>query len=1159
MKIKVRKGFTLYGEKLKGTVLRAFIFLWCTNVFCLTMDKTFAQSNVIIEKDQSVTIYEVFKIIKQQTDLNFVYPRKFFKDSPDVQLKKGTIPVSKLLQQCLSNYNLDFELTNDNTIFIKEKTVVEVKAVQQKTISGKITDASGQPIPGVNVVEKGTTNGVQTDFDGNFSLKVKSDKAILVVSYIGFKSKEVVLNGQNKLSIKLDEDSAKLEEVVVVGYGSVKKKDLTGSIVSIGSEKLEGRSNGNVLQSLAGQATGVQITQSQGAPGMAPTIKVRGASSINAGTTPLYVIDGIPLEDNTTNSTDTGISAGSNLSYNRNPLNSINPNDIESIDILKDASSAAIYGSRGANGVVIITTKQGKAGKTKINATLETGFSHVNRKTDMMNASEFIAFNTAARNNSWATIVAANPSATRGNNVTVPVEFSDPIWLARIGNGTDWQDVVFRTAHNKNIQLSASGGNEKTQFMTSLGYMDSEGVVDRNTYDRINLRSNLKHKFNDNIRMGLNIGLSRVKEAPYGTGGKSDVVSLALQSDPFFPLYVETGSLGFKDPTSIWNTFSKYGFQLWHPYSLTREATAKKTTNISTVASFIEWDIIKDLTLKTSASSNIENTVHNFYWNAGQNWGYSGWVPAQADFKTLQSNNWISETTLTYNKTFNQNHNLNVLAGYSAQEQTLDTSTMTAGSFPNDLVHTLNAGVVNAGNTFSEDWSLVSYLARANYSYKGKYLASAAIRADGSSRFGANNRWGYFPSGSLAWRISEEDFLKEVAWINNLKVRLSYGATGNNQIPNYGSIGVLGYNSYVSSGTVNQGIYTSNFADKNLKWEKTGQTNFGVDFSALNGRIKFSGDIYYSKTKDLLLNVPIPILSGFSSTLTNIGELENRGYEVNLTTQNIDNKFKWSTDFNIFANRNKVLKLGVNDAPIDINVSSMTSRTAVGKPIGMYYGYVVDGVIMSKAELDSNAYPVWPGSEAGDPRVRDVNEDGKIDSNDRTYLGNYQPDFQWGLTNNFSFAGFELSVLLRGSQGGEILNHNARYLKSGVGGGNRNMYSVVNNYWKSDADPGDGKTPKPRMLPTTVRDFGSSYWVEDGSFVRIQNIRMGYNLPKSLVEKWKLSNVKFYINMENVHVFSDYLGYDPEGSTYQSGVMVGFDYGAYPNPFTATAGVNISF
>lgn len=1153
--------FLKFDLKMKLTTL--FLF---ASIFSMLANTGYTQSvSLNIENE---TVSKVIDNIEATTEYRFVYNTKFVDLKRKVSIKVKDEKIENVLTNLFYNTNTSFKIRNTQ-IILKEKSIAETVEPLSTTetleinqgfgVSGKVTDANGQPLMGANILEKGTSNGTQSDFDGNFSLTVKNPNAVLVISYVGFVTNEVNVSNQQNLTIILKEDAAALDEVVVVGYGSVKKRDLTGSVISVNAEKIEGRSNSNALQSLAGQATGVQITQSQGAPGLAPTIKVRGASSINAGTTPLYVIDGIPLEDNTTNSTDTGISSGGNLGFNRNPLNNLNPNDIESIDILKDASSAAIYGSRGANGVVIITTKQGKAGKTKINATLESSISHVNRKTDMMNASEFIAFNSAARNNSWATIVAENPSATRGLNITVPSEFSDPEWIERIGNGTDWQDVVFRTARSNNFQLSASGGSENTQFMASIGYLDSEGVVDRNTYDRINLRSNLKHQFNDHVRMGINIGLSRIKEAPYGTGGKSDVVSLALQSNPFFPLYVETGSLGFKDPNSIWNTFTKYGFQLWHPYSLTREATTEKIMNVSTITSFVEWDILDGLTLKTSASSNIENTEHNFYWNEGQNWGYSGWVPAQATFKTLQSNNWISETTLTYNKTFNENHNLNVLAGYSAQEQRLDTSSMTATNFPNDLVQTLNAGVVNSGETFSEEWSLVSYLARANYSYKGKYLASAAIRADGSSRFGANSRWGYFPSGSLAWRISEEPFLQDVSWVNSLKARLSYGVTGNNQIPNYGSIGILGYNSYVSSGTVSQGIYTTNFADKNLKWEKTGQTNFGVDFTTLNGRIRFSGDVYYSKTKDLLLNVPIPILSGFSSTLTNIGELENRGFEINLSSINIDSDFKWSTDFNIFANRNKVLKLGVNDVPIDINVSSMTSRTAVGKPIGMYYGYVIDGVIMSQAELDSNAYPVWPGSEPGDPRVRDVNNDGQIDSDDRTYLGNNQADFQWGLTNNFSYSGFELSVLLRGSQGGEILNHNARYLKSGVGGGNRNMYSVVNNYWKSEAEPGNGMIPKPRMLPTTVRDFGSSYWVEDGSFVRIQNIRLGYNLSEKIVEKMKLSNVKLYLNMENVHVFSDYLGFDPEGSTYQSGLMVGFDYGAYPNPFTATAGINISF
>ncbi|MCW0481864.1 TonB-dependent receptor [Gaoshiqia sediminis] len=1123
--------------------------------------QSYSQMTKVSVDLKQATIMDVFSAIEDQTDYQIAYNSNILDVSKKIDLRVENKSISEVLDLVLKNSAAQYEFVGRYVVISDSKgSDFDARTSQQtRTITGRVTNNEGMPIPGATIVVKGTTMGTITDVNGNFEINDVRAGAVLLVSFVGMKTQEIPTDGQNVVNVSLLEETIGLDEVVAIGYGTVRKSDLTGSVVSVGADKLKDRPYTNAMQTLAGQVSGVQITQTQGAPGLAPTVKVRGASSINAGTTPLYVIDGIPLEDNTTNSTSTGISSGSNMDFNRNPLNFINPNDIESIEILKDASSAAIYGSRGANGVVIITTKQGKAGKTKIEANYEFGLSKVLRETEMMNAQEWMEFQTAARNNSWATIVAANPSATRGLNVTVPVEFSDPAWIARIGNGTDWQDVLLRTALSHNVQVSASGGNEKTQFMVSAGYLDSEGVVDQNTYDRINLRSNIRHKFSDRFRLGLNMGFSRAQEAPHGTSGKSDVVSLALQSDPIFPLYVETGSLGFKDPTSIWNTFVKYGLQLWHPYSLTREAEKKKVMNVMTANSYLEWDVLKDLTFKTALNSNIENTFYNFYWNEGQNWGYSGWVPATADFITLQSYNWVWENTLNYNKTFNDIHDLSVLAGYTVQEQRTDYSNMRSGSFPNDLVHTLNAGKVSSGSTSAQDWSLISYLARANYSLKNKYLVTAAIRADGSSRFGANNRWGYFPSGSVAWRMSEEAFLQDVDWLDNLKVRLSYGETGNNQIPNYGAIGILGYTPYVNGGTVEQGIYTNTFADKNLKWEKTGQTNFGVDFSILDQRVNFSGDIYYSKTKDLLLNVPIPIITGFGSTLTNIGELQNKGFEINVSTRNIDRKLKWVTDLNIFANRNKVLKLGENDAPIDINESSMTSRTAVGKPIGMYYGYVIDGVIMSQAELDNNAYPVWAGSEPGDPRVRDVNKDGKINSDDRTYIGNYQPDFQWGMTNTLSYAGIELSVMLRGSHGAEILNHNARFLKSGVGGGNRNMYSEVSNFWRSEANPGNGMIPKPRMLPTTVRDFGSTYWVEDGSFVRIQNIRIGYNLPQNLVNKMNVAGVKLYLNMENVYVFSDYLGYDPEGSTYQTGVLVGFDYGAYPNPFTATAGVNITF
>lgn len=1130
--------------------------------FMALANQSYSQLTTVSLDLKQASIVEIFSQIENQTDYQIAYNSNQLDRLDRIDLKVDNKSVADVLDMLLKNSSVQYEFVGRYIVISDKKdTEPDVRLNQQSTtVKGKVVNSDGAPVPGATVVVKGTTNGTITDPDGNYTLGNVPANATLLFSFVGMKTLEVPVNGQTAINATMKEDAIGLEEVVAVGYGSVKKRDLTGSVVSVGADKLEDRPYSNAMQSLSGQVSGVQILQTQGAPGLAPTVKVRGASSINAGTTPLYVIDGVPLEDNTTNSTDTGASSSSNPDFNRNPLNFINPNDIESIEILKDASSAAIYGSRGANGVVIITTKQGKAGKTKVEANYEFGISQVKRKTDMMDAEQWMDFTTAARNNSWATILAGNPSATRGNNTKVPVEFSDPEWIERIGNGTDWQDVLFRTALSHNLQLSASGGSEKTQFMVSAGYLDSEGVVDRNTYDRINVRSNLKHKLSDKFQLGVNLAVSRSQEQPQGTAGKSDVISLSLQNDPIFPLYVETGSLGFKDPESIWNTFVKYGFQFWHPYSLTREAFKKKTINVISATTNLEYKIMKDLTFKTSLSSNIEDSNYSFYWNEGQNWGYSGWVSATASYNTYSNFNWVWENTLNYSKTFNEVHDLNLLAGYTVQEQRIDISSLSGTGFPNDLVHTINAAsTISSGSTSAQDWSLISYLARANYSFKGKYLLTAAIRTDGSSRFGANNRWGYFPSASVAWRLSEEDFMKGTSWIDNLKLRLSYGVTGNNQIPNYGSIGTLAYNSYVSSGSVMQGIYTQNYADKNLKWEKTGQTNLGIDLSILDQKVNFTADVYYSKTRDLLLNVPIPIITGFSSTLTNIGELENRGIEINLSTRNIDRKVKWTTDFNIFANRNKVLKLGENDAPIDLNVSSMTSRTAVGKPIGMYYGYQIDGVIMSQAELESGAYPVWAGSEAGDPRVVDVSGDGKISSDDRTYLGNYEPDFSWGMTNTVSFKGLELSVMLRGSQGGEIMNHNARYLKSNEGGGNRNQYAVVSNFWRSDAEPGDGNIPKPRALSVGVRGQGSSYWVEDGSFWRIQNIRMGYNLPQSVTNRMKLGGVKFYVNLENVAVFSDYLGYDPEGSTYQSGVLVGWDYGAYPNPFTATAGINLTF
>ena len=1031
--------------------------------------------------------------------------------------------------------------------------------VAQKTtrVTGQVTDQNGINLIGVNVIIKNTTKGTITDINGHYELNVPSD-GTLKFSFIGYVDQGQKVNSLTEINVVLIEEAEDLDEIVVIGYGSMRKRDLTGSIASISSEKISERPYSNVLQSLSGQMPGVNITQNSGAPGMAPSIRIRGASSINSGTSPLYVIDGIPIEDSTP--TGNGEYGAKELQYNMNPLNTINPNDIASVEILKDAASAAIYGSRGANGVVLITTKQGQAGRTKLEASYEFGISKVANEVEMMNAPEFIEWTRHYRNNTWITECqksGKDPNKEpRPINRQVPPMFDDPEWLERIGTGTNWQDVLFHTAFTHNAQISVSGGTEKTQFLLSSSYLNSEGVVENTYYNRLNLRTNIQHQFTKNLKIGANLSFAHTKSQMFGANGKSDAVGFALQSNPIFPEVNEVGTYSHRDPNSIWYAFQPYSFQLWHPYIFTRESENRKTGNNVLANVFAEYNIIPDLVFRSSIGGNIDDLFYRDYRNTGQKYGHEQYRPAEANERTQNLYNWVWENTLNYNKSFG-NHAITGLFGYTVQKQRVDNSQITGTGFPNDLVKTMNAATEykNISSTRNE-WSMISYIIRTTYAYQGKYLATGTIRADGCSRFGPNNRWGYFPSISVAWRLTEEKFMKNTLdWLNNLKLRISYGVTGNNQIPNYGAIGLLDYDSYVFNGQLISGMYPSNFADKNLSWEKTGQINTGIDVSFFNNRLNLTLDYYYSKTKDLLLNVPIPAITGYTSTLTNIGELENQGIELQLSSQNLIGEFKWNTDFNISKNRNKIRKLGNNDAPIIMSNNSCNILIEVGEPLGNYYGYQYDGVIMSESELYE--YPVFAGSEVGDPKIADVNKDGKVDPNDRTIIGNYQPDFTWGLTNTFIYKGFDLSIMLTGSHGGEIMNQMSRFALTGRA--NRAVYKRASNFWKSESDPGDGWHYKPRDGESSMQNQCSSYWVEDGSFVRIKNIRLGYTLPSVFTKKLGISSLKLYLNVENLHVFSDYTNYDPEASSFQTGVFSGFDYGAYPNPRIWTMGINFNF
>ncbi|UFH52696.1 TonB-dependent receptor [Spirosoma sp. KNUC1025] len=1024
---------------------------------------------------------------------------------------------------------------------------------QPITITGKITDETGKPLPGASVLVKSTKNGTISNQDGAFSIAA-AGSSVLVISSISYETQEIPVNNRSAIDVSMLPSNKTLNEVVVVGYGTQSKRAITGAVASVGFNEFKDRSFSNVTQSLAGKIAGVNITQSQGAPGVSPIIRIRGVSSITAGTNPLFVVDGVPLEN-----------------FN---LNLINPQDIESVDVLKDASSAAIYGSRGANGVVLVTTKLGKPGKTNISAGYEYGIQSVWRKVPMMNAQQWIGYYVDAHNNAWVDLnptvnKASDPNSVRPSTYRIPEDFiNNP---QQFGNGTDWQDVMFRVAPSHNAQLSVSGGSEKTQFLFSLAYLDQQAVLDENYYKRLALRTNIKHKVSDKFSIGLNLGATTIFDRTEGTQGKSDVVSLAIQSDPIFPVYNENGNLGYRDPNSVWSKYVAYNdLNLWHPYSLTR-FYHKQNKSFNTLATaFAEYYITDDLKFRTSISGNLFNTRLNSYRVKNQGYGYSGLLPAEGNVQTSYMLNWLSENTLTYDKQFGD-HSLNVLAGYSVQKQRDEFATVTSGSFPNDLVETLNAGVVTSGSSTASEWAMISYLARAQYNFQNKYFLTGAIRRDGSSRFGTDTRWGYFPSVSGGWLISDENFMKNIKLISSLKLRASYGIAGNNQIPNYGAVSLLGSTNYVSGSALASGLTIANIANPNLKWERTGQFNIGVDLRLLNDRIGLSAEFYNSVTRDMLLNVPVPDISGFSSQLTNIGRMQNRGVELNLNTKNTTGKVVWTTDLNFSVNRNKVLQLGPGNAPIIYTDYVVAVKTEVGQPISNFYGYVVDGVFKNQAAVD--AAPHYSTTKPGDPIIRDVNGDGKITPDDRTTLGNFQPDFTAGITNTISFKGFDFSFLFQGTYGGEIVNQNFRYL--GFWNNGRNMFASVDNRWRSEADPGDGKHFRATLGLTGLQDQFHSLWVEDASFTRLKNIRLSYTLPTSVTSKTPFRAARVYVNADNVYLWSKYTNYDPENTTYgasnyssggnglnasgnaPNGAFIGVDYGSYPIPRVVTVGLKV--
>lgn len=1002
-----------------------------------------------------------------------------------------------------------------------------------------VTSASGEVLSGATVSVKGTTTAAISNDKGEFSITLASGRSILQISHVGYKPKEVAAKNGTSLNIILEEENNELSQVVVIGYGAVKKSDLTGSVATIKAEDIKAVPVTSFDQALQGRAAGVQVTQTSGKPGSEPSIRIRGTTSINAGNEPLYVIDGMLVSSDGGDMT-TGVTLGPRIGA----LAAINPNDIESIEILKDASATAIYGSRGANGVVLITTKRGKAGAGSINFDSYYGEQQVAHKLDLLNAAQFADFVNDAKLNANATPVYVNPK--------------------NLGKGTDWQNELYRTAPMESYQLSFSGGDEKTKYSISGGYFDQDGIIISSNFKRYSFRTNLDRQINKRLTVGNSISYARIASTGVLTNAGTivpGVVSAAILFNPILPVYDSTVKGGY--------TFENdRGKTLGNPIADAKEYTSFTTSSRLLGNVYARYKILESLEFRTSfgidAFTQKENSFGPNYLKRTQA------SQGEASVGTVQGLTWLNENTLTFNKTIKEKHVFNAVAGFTVQKFQNESLFAYAFDFPDDRTgyHNIASGLKpqKASNGESQ-WSLVSYLGRINYSLEDKYLFTLTGRADGSSKFAAGSKYGFFPSGAFAWRVSKENFMKNMKSVSDLKFRASYGVIGNQAIAPYQSLALVGpYGEGVFNSSNGSEVYTGleplSYVNKNLKWESTKQTDIGVDLSLLQSRLTVTVDYYQKKTFDLLLSTPIPTTSGFSTTLLNVGNIANKGWDFDVRSINTTGAFHWTTSLNLSMNKNKVTNLNTET---DIILAG-ASLLRTGLPIGTFYGYINDGIFQSDEEAAKS--PVLVGQEptssnvsarakAGDRKYRDTNGDGKIDANDRTVLGSAQPKFTWGFNNSFSYKNIELSLFFQGSEGNKLANFNSYDLLSFTGQNNVLAEAGLNRW-----TPENHSDKYPRALSSGSLDVGlfSSAIVEDASYVRLKNVTLAYSLPSSLLQRAKIKNVRVYFGATNIWTLTKYTGYDPEANTYgQSTTLIGIDAGGYPQAKTFTAGINLGF
>ncbi len=1091
---------------------------------------------------RQVKLAKVFEAITQQTGLTVAYSRPIVNPDRVVSIEANKEELSNVLAQLLKGMNVAFEI-GETKIYLKEKTVSETpqKGERLITISGIMVDEKGEMIIGASIAVQGTTLGTITNADGEYSLANVPENSQITISFIGYQSISLPANAKALGKIVMKEDNELLDEVVVVGYGTQSKARVTGSIASLKKEQIKDMPVTSFEQAIAGQMPGVQVMQQSGTPGSGSSIKVRGASSITAGTNPLIVIDGFPM---TTSNTAT----------------LLNPEDIESIEVLKDASSAAIYGSRGANGVIVVTTKKGKVGKTNINAKAYFGVQKVSHKIEMMDAYEYANFMTTARNNYWVDLNPGVNKPTDDNNTRVK-KARIPDYIVPYLNGetglinTDWQDEIFQTAAMQQYDISVSGGNQKLSHYTSASFVSQDGIIKNSGFQRFSARSNIQAVINKRVTFDLSLApsYSKTRQISEKNHKQDGLVLLTTIANPAARAYDEDGSIMYGNQIELGNAWGTSVIE--SPLAIAKSIKDNLHQFRMIGNANISVNILEGLNFKTHFGMEYSNQRED-YFRPSYLGNYNTQAPTQATGKywNAQTTNWVNENTLNYKKDFGKHH-FDVLLGLSAQKQNYLVASMEAANYPNDNVTTLNAGIVNTGTTTESVWTLLSYFGRINYFFQNKYLLNFSIRWDGSSRFGKNNKYGCFPAVSLGWRVKEENWLKNVDMLSDLKLRVSYGKTGNFQINDYGSYSLLQANNYILNGVLVNGLAPATSPNPNISWEKTDQWNAGFDIAFFSNQLSFSADFYHSVTDGLLLDVPVPAASGFTSSLQNIGKLQNRGFELSLKGDFDFSGFKWAPAFNFSLNRNEVKGLGPNQEQI-IDGNHITM---IGEPIGNFYGYRILGVYKSQEDLDK--YPHLNTAKIGTYIYEDISgpngvPDGEITDADRTILGNYNPDYTIGFFNSFSYKNFDLSFMIQCVQGLEIFNSARSFLLNGEGWGN-GAKDLYKNYF-SETNP-NGKYARPSVATADKLYEKSSYMVEDGSFIRFNNITLGYNFSKTFIAKMGLKGLRVYVTAQNPFTITKYSGYNPEVSTNSNALTPGIDYGAYPTNKSIAFGLNVNF